>query len=123
MVWSADGVLAVAASKQMQDAFQIWLVAVSRSGVMRVTNDLSNYRRITLSGDGKTLGALQTRREIDLWVAPVGAPERAARIASENVHGMNGLVWAPDDRILFATVSGPWRNIWTVGADGGPSGN
>ena len=44
--------------RQRAAAFQIWLVAASQRGITRVTNDLSNYRRITLSGDGKTLGAL-----------------------------------------------------------------
>jgi serine/threonine protein kinase/Tol biopolymer transport system component len=119
VVWSADGVLAVDASRERSDAYQIWLVAVSRSGITRVTNDLSNYRRVTLSGDGKTLGALQTRREIDLWVAPFGAPERAARLASENVHGMDSLVWAPHGEIIFTALSGPWRNLWTVDPDVG----
>jgi Tol biopolymer transport system component len=119
VVWSADGVLAVDASRERSDAYQIWLVAVSRSGITRVTNDLSNYRRVTLSGDGKTLGALQTRREIDLWVATVGASEQAARLASENVHGLNSLVWGPNGQIIFIALSGPSRNIWTVDAGGG----
>jgi Tol biopolymer transport system component len=119
MAWSGSGFIAVNASRERQDAYQIWLVPVSRRSAMRVTNDLSSYSRITLSGDGMTLAALQGRRDIDIWVAPLTATERGARIALANVHGLNSLAWTPDSRIVFTALTGERRNIWVMDADGG----
>jgi Tol biopolymer transport system component len=90
VVW-APNFIAVSASRERQEAFQIWRVQPGTRGATRVTNDLSSYRRITVSSDGKTLEAVQTHRDVDLWVTTAAAPELNARIALENVHGMNGL--------------------------------
>jgi tricorn protease-like protein len=86
--------------------------------VTRITNDLSNYRRLTLSRDGKVLAALQTRRDADLWVAPVGVTEQA-HVVAENMYGINSVAWMPDSRIVFSAFGGGWRNIWIVDSDGG----
>jgi len=118
MAWSPNGTIAVDASRERQDALQLWLVTPSRRGIARITNDLSRYRRITLSSDGSTLAALETRRDIDLWVTPLGAPETAARIVSENLRGLNSVAWTVDGRILFSALNGRWRDIWAVNPDG-----
>jgi serine/threonine protein kinase/sugar lactone lactonase YvrE len=118
IAWSGNGAIVINASSERQDAFQIWRIAPHDRRVTRLTNDLSNYRRVTLTRDGRTLVALQTRREVDLWVEPLGAPEIAAKVVLENVHGMNSLAWSGNDKILFSALSGDRRNIWTVDADG-----
>lgn len=119
IAWANPNVIAVNASSELQDRFQIWLLPVGRQSATRITNDLTNYRRITLSGDGKMLEALQTRREADVWVASAAAPERSARIGLHNVHGLNSLAWTSDDKIAFTASSGERRNIWIMDADGG----
>ncbi|MBV8906883.1 MAG: PD40 domain-containing protein [Acidobacteriia bacterium] len=111
--------VAVSASRERQDAFQIWRVQPGSKSATRVTNDLSSYRRITVTSDGKTLEAVETHRDVDLWVTSAAAPELDAHIALENVHGMNGLAWIRDGQLAFTASSGERRNIWVMAARGG----
>jgi Tol biopolymer transport system component len=115
----APGFIAVSASREREDAFQIWCIQSGGQSATRVTNDLSSYRRITVTSDGKTLEAVQTHRAVDVWVTSAAAPELNARIALENVHGMNGLVWTRDGKLAFTASSGERRNIWLMDALGG----
>jgi serine/threonine protein kinase/sugar lactone lactonase YvrE len=115
----APGFLAVSASREREDAFQIWRVQQEGNLATRITNDLSSYRRITVTSVGKTLEAVQTHRDVDLWVTSAAAPELSARIVLENVHGMDGLVWTRDGTLAFTASSGERRNIWVMDALGG----
>jgi Tol biopolymer transport system component len=119
IAWATPKSIIVSASRERQDAFQIWLVPVGSGSATRITNDLSSYRRITVTSDGKRLEALQTHRAVDLWLASAAAPERTAHIAVENVHGMNGLAWIGEGTLAFTASSGERRNIWIMDADGG----
>jgi WD40 repeat protein len=118
VAWSEDDTLAIDASNELQDAFQIWHLKPREARITRITNDLSNYRRLTLTNDGKVLAALQTRRDVDLWVTPVGAPETDAKVVLENLQGFNSLAWSPDEKILFSMLTGGRQNVWTVNSDG-----
>ena len=52
-----------------------------RRGSRRFTNDLSDYGLyIDLTGDGKTLAAIETRQISHVWIAPQGKSERAKQI-------------------------------------------
>lgn len=114
IAWATPSFIAVSASKERQDAFQIWRVQPGAHSASRVTNDLSSYRRITVTSEGKTLEAVQTHRDVDLWVTGAAAPELNARIVLENVHGMNGVVWRRDGMLAFTASSGERRNIWVM---------
>jgi Tol biopolymer transport system component len=86
--------------------------------VTRVTNDLSNYSRISASAGAKTILAVQTQSSADLWVLPGGASDHAVQIGSD-VRGFNSLAWTPDGRVVYSALAGDFRNVWAVDAANG----
>lgn len=118
MAWPAPGTILAAATEQLDDAYQIWSISVSDGAVTRVTNDLSNYGRLSASAGAKAILAIQTQSSVDLWVSSRGAANRAVQITSGGVRDFNSLAWTPDGHIVYSALAGDDRNIWMIDASG-----
>jgi len=119
--WLPDGSgLVLNASEQELSPAQLWEVAYPSGEVRRITNDLSSYTGASLTADGSALVAAQTDRSPNIWVAAQGDSARARQITSGagRFDGFYGVAWAPDGRIVYASVaSGSW-DIWAMNPDG-----
>ena len=95
---------------------QIWHVSYPEGSARRVTNDLNDYRNLSLTADAKTLLAVQTRHTAHVWVAPGGDSSRARQITSS---GSNNVpVWTPDGRVVYMSDASGNGDIWVMNADG-----
>jgi Tol biopolymer transport system component/DNA-binding winged helix-turn-helix (wHTH) protein len=119
--WLPDGSgLVLSATEQELAPAQIWLLSFPTGEVRRVTNDLNTYLGASLTADGSALVTVQTDRVPNIWVAPAGDAARARQVTtgSGKFDGYYGVSWAPDGRIVYASVaSGSW-DIWVMNADG-----
>ncbi|HZI20384.1 MAG TPA: winged helix-turn-helix domain-containing protein [Pyrinomonadaceae bacterium] len=119
--WLPDGSgLVLNAPEQELSPAQLWQVSYPSGEVRRVTNDLSSYVGASMTADGSALVAVQTDSNPSVWVAPQSDAARARQITSGagRFDGLYGVAWAPDGRIVYASVaSGNW-DIWTMNADG-----
>jgi Tol biopolymer transport system component len=119
--WLPDGSgLVLSATEQELSPAQIWTLSVPSGEVRRVTNDLNTYVGASLTADGSALVTVQTDRVPNVWVAPGGDATRARQITvgSGKFDGYYGLSWAPDGRIVYASIaSGSW-DVWVMNADG-----
>ena len=98
---------------------QVWLLD-SASGARRaVTNDLFQYRRLSLTADSKTLVSVASEVMASIWVAPANGHGAAVRAAAGRTDGLAGLAWASDDRLLFRSLESGRPDIWTMRTDGG----
>lgn len=99
---------------------QVWHISYPDGQPRRVTNDLSSYQGISLTGDGRTIVSTQQSYLSNLWVAPQRVSAAPARITSEvGTHdGMSGLAWAPDGRIVYTTRIKEDQDLWIVNSDG-----
>jgi Tol biopolymer transport system component len=101
---------------------QLWFLSYPDGERRRITNDLSSYRAIGLTGDGKKLATIQSDGLVNLWVAPEGDAARAVRLPTGNVgfyaSAGNNLSWTPDDRIVFVSNEGGKEDIWITKPDG-----
>ena len=101
---------------------QLWLIEQPGGRARRVTNDLSTYRAIGLTQDGKKLTTVQAQGLVNLWIVPDGDAGKASRLPTGNVSfyssSGNNICWTPDGRIVFVSNEGGNPHIWITKPDG-----
>ena len=102
---------------------QHWILSYPGGEKRRVTNDLSAYRVISTTTEGRKLATIQTNGLINVWVAPVGDAAQAVRLATGNVGfyaaAGNNLSWTSDNRVLYMSNEGGVPDIWIADPGGG----
>jgi Tol biopolymer transport system component len=119
--WLPDGsALVLSAAEAELSPAQIWILSLPSGEVRRVTNDLNTYLGASVTADGSALVTVQTDRVPNVWVAPAGDATRARQITtgSGKFDGYYGLSWAPDGRVVYASMAGGGWDIWVMNADG-----
>ncbi|HEY2962060.1 MAG TPA: protein kinase [Pyrinomonadaceae bacterium] len=101
---------------------QMWLINYPSGAARRVTNDLSTYRAIGLTKDGKKFTTVQAQGLVNLWIVPDGDATKASRLPTGNVSfyssSGNNVTWTPEGRIVFVSNEGGNPNIWVTKPDG-----
>ncbi|HYY97706.1 MAG TPA: winged helix-turn-helix domain-containing protein [Pyrinomonadaceae bacterium] len=117
--WLSDGSgLLVTASEQPEGMDQIWHVSYPDGAARRITSDSKRYRTISLTSDSRTMVAVQTELNSDIWVAPEADAARANKITSGTGAYLD-VCYTPDGRIVYASQAGGGWDIWVMNADGG----
>ena len=121
VAWSATGdVLVVTAATRGDDLYQLFAVLHSNGAVTRLTNDLSNYDRVTLTMDGKTIAAVHSETSAAIWVSKAGDPANPVRISAVPLHSTHvAVAWTPGGRVVYSDPTGDYRNLWIMDSDGG----
>jgi Tol biopolymer transport system component len=83
-----------------------------------LTNDLSDYRNLSLTADSTALVASVQDSTSNLWVAPVAQPSGGQQLTSSKHNGNFGVAWAPDGRIIYRSNESASDELWSIGADG-----
>ena len=119
MEWlsGGDGLLVIAEELGGSPA-QIWHVAYPGGMTRRITNDLNNYRDLSVTSDGKTMIAVQAERKANISIASAGDTDHATQITNTNFDGLDGLAWAPDGKLVYTLNTGGEENLWLVDAKG-----
>jgi serine/threonine protein kinase/Tol biopolymer transport system component len=97
---------------------QIWQLAYPGGEARKLTNDLTDYESISLTGDAKTLVATKSEVLSNIWVAPGNDAAHARQITNGKENGDGGLVWTADGRIIYTSLSSGYTDIWITNADG-----
>ncbi|HVQ37865.1 MAG TPA: LpqB family beta-propeller domain-containing protein, partial [Pyrinomonadaceae bacterium] len=122
--WLPDGsALAVNGRDLETKLLQIWLVSYPEGKARKVTNDLNSYRGVSLTTDGTTLASIQGSMVTNLWSAPSGESNLAAKVTSETGKdvGLSGLDWTPDGKIVYTSRGVGTTDLWIVDPDGANS--
>lgn len=121
LVWlpKGDGLLVVA-REDASSADQIWRVSYPEGEWRKVTNDLNDYEKLSVSADANHVVAVQASDFSNLWLLPQANPQRARQITFGNrrTDGWGGLSWTPDNKIVFASNASGSTQIWVADADG-----
>jgi eukaryotic-like serine/threonine-protein kinase len=126
VAWFSDGTgVTFVAREQRLKSLQIWQAAYPGGETHRLTNDLNSYDyySLSLTADGRALVAVQTDPVSNIWVAPDGDANRARAITSgRNVQeGHYGVMWTPDNKLVFDSDVKSKASIWIVNRDGSES--
>ena len=125
VTWTENGkgLLMAAREPESLSAFgrQVWFVTYPGGDVIRVTNDLNDYRGVTVSSDGQTIAAVQINQISNLWVAPANDSSNARQLTfgSSSSDGIQGLAWTPDNKIIYASNTSGKSDLWKIGLEGG----
>ena len=121
MEWLADGrgLVLAAAEQESNPAQQIWYVAYPDGEARKITNDLSDYQDVSLTGDSRTVVAVQSERQGNIFIAPENDASRATQITSTNYDGLAGISWTPERKIVYTSRASGNEDLWITGADGG----
>jgi len=121
VAWLSDGsgLLVVAAEKNVK-MMQIWHISYPAGATRMVTNELSSYSNLSLTADSGSFTTIRTDQLMNIWVAPGGYPGRAVQITTgaQREDGFRGLVWTPDDKIIYRSAADGNPKIWIMNSDG-----
>jgi serine/threonine protein kinase len=118
-VWLADGSgLALTAFDLATTSNQIWHISYPDGVARRITNDVSNYSRLSLTADSSVMTTVQTETAAGVWVAPQSNASRASQISSGRYDGVSGLSWMPSGKILYTSREGGIGDVWIMDQDG-----
>jgi Tol biopolymer transport system component/serine/threonine protein kinase len=116
---NASGIIMVAAD-QASRLWQVWYLPYPAGGeARRITNDLNDYRSLSMTADSTALVTVQKDHLSNIWVMDAGhETTRAMQITSGKYNGWSGLAWTPDGKIVYTSNASGNPDIWMMNADG-----
>jgi eukaryotic-like serine/threonine-protein kinase len=119
-VWLPDeSGLVIAAQDKTAVPSQIWTLSYPGGVVRRISNDISDYLSVALSGDAGTIAAVQRNLTSDIWTAPASNPDAARQVTFGRTEGINDFTIMPDNHIVYtANHAGNW-DLFISDFDGG----
>src|SRR6185295_11401317 len=86
----------------------------------KLTNDLNDYRGVSLTADSSALLTLQESLSLSLWLVAQGDSSRATQITARTgkTDGQFGVAWTPDGRIVYTSTASGGLDLWIMNADG-----
>jgi Tol biopolymer transport system component len=122
-LWMPDGsgILFIAVPRgglPMGNGGQLYLQPFPAGPLRRVTNDVIEYRNISISDDGQSIVSVGFDTGGQLAAVPYGGGDER-RIIGNRYDGALGIAWAPDGtRFVFSRISQGRRTLWSAAADG-----
>jgi len=121
VAWLPGGRGLVLSAYDQEHHSQIWYLAYPSGENRRVTNDMNDYRSVSVTADGKALVTVFTKSIITrLWMISQGEWRHAWEIdpGTSEADGWLGFSWMPDGRILYTSRSGGESKLWITDRDG-----
>lgn len=120
MEWLATGagIVVTAAEKGGNFAQQIWYVNYPDGATRKITNDLNDYRDLSVSADARTIIAVQSERRANIWVTPTNDLNHPKQITFTNYDALDGLSWTPDGKLVYTQQSAGEQNLWVTDPSG-----
>ncbi len=109
MNWLARDNFLFTAQDAESPFLQLW--AITDGQARRLTNDMSDYKGLSLSSDGRSIVTVQRQTLINIWVASKAAPDRPTQITTGAGRYFD-LAWTPDGHILYASDASGSADIW-----------
>jgi len=98
---------------------QIWRVSYPDGIEHRLTDDLHDYKDLTITDDGARVVAQSLGHLLQLWIASGTDGSEAKQIASGTARGAyDALAWTPDSELLYKWGERGFSDIWRMAADG-----
>jgi eukaryotic-like serine/threonine-protein kinase len=116
IAWLPDGSGILHTARNLPLTHQVWLQPYPRGEPVRITNDLSQYSDLSVSGDGRSFVVTQTDAMATVYTAPVNSAGGAfafSAISTGQKHGFF-VAWTADGQLLQDDSTG----LFISAADG-----
>lgn len=121
IAWLADGsgVLTTAA-QQRADSQQIWYVSFPDGEAKQITDDVLDYKGISLTADSKVMAVVLGDVTSNIWVAPNGEWTKQRELTSGKYYAQTAgtIAWTASGKIVYSTRASGNPDIWIMDADG-----
>lgn len=115
--WLSDGKgLVVVAKDNASAANQFWHVSYPGGEVKRITNDLLDYRGVSVAAISDTLVTVQRDTVTNLWIVPGGENGLAKQITNHKVGEF--FSWTADNKIVYSSNISGKSELWIMHPDG-----
>jgi serine/threonine protein kinase len=119
LAWAPPGDLLIVTAVSAGDLRQLWTVRRDTGEATRLTNDLSNYGQVSITGDGKSMVTVQRQTPLTIWVATGNDNLRFERVSAAPLSSLRtSVAWTPDGKIIYTDRADGFRNIWRMDANG-----
>jgi Tol biopolymer transport system component/DNA-binding winged helix-turn-helix (wHTH) protein len=119
--WLPDGsgLLATIIETEASSEQQIWIVPYPKGDARRITNDLTDYRDVSVTADARTIVTIQSEKKANIWLAATADLDHPRQLTSTSYDGLNGVSWTPEGRLVYTSWIGGEQNIWITDPNGG----
>ena len=116
LIWVPGGKGLIVAAKDENASFtQLWEISFASGQSRRITNDLSDYLSVSVTGDAQALVTVQRQRLSNVWQVD---PSRNEIPVTRGAGRYFDLSWTPDGKVLYASDSSGSADIWEMDRDG-----
>ena len=116
--WLADGSgLVVSAQDENSSLLQLWYLNYPGGEARKLTNDLSDYREVSISSNTGALLTVQSQTFTSIWRATKDDPGRLTQITTGAGRYVD-LAWTPEGAILYGSDASGTADIWEMNTDG-----
>ena len=120
VAWSKEAdELLITAADIGSELFQIVKISRSSGASQNVTSELSDYYNLSLNQNSTRLLKVAYDKSSKIFIAASDAPDQVRQIAGGNYDGIGGVLWTPDNRIVYVSAESDNRDIWAMDAGGG----
>ncbi|HEX8846130.1 MAG TPA: winged helix-turn-helix domain-containing protein [Pyrinomonadaceae bacterium] len=115
---SRDGGLMLTGNTNPGLASQVWFISAGDGHARRVTNDLNNYRGISMASNGGSLVTVQTNTTSSIWTAQVSAGGKAYNFRQDfsEVGEIPAIGWNANGELVYLSVASGAPELWMLGA-------
>jgi eukaryotic-like serine/threonine-protein kinase len=96
---------------------QLWLVSFPDGQRKQITNDLFDYRIVSLTDDDQSLLTVASDQTAAVWLAPLAGGGPAKKLTSGKYDGTEGVAAASNAVVFTSLDSGKW-DLWSVDPQG-----
>lgn len=124
VVWTGDGQGVIAVAWDPPSGIltgQLWYLPWPTGTARRLTNDLNDYKGVSVSAEGATVATIQETRTSYFWLETVGQPGRTIPGLS-NIGDTRsphlGVAWLGNERIVYGKIVNGNADLWAMDVDG-----
>lgn len=117
VVWALGGKgLVVTGNTQPGLPSQVWFISPADGQARQITNDLNNYRGVSVGVSGSSLMTVKTENTSSIWTGTLSSQERPDdfRQAFSEVGHIPALAWDGNDKLAYLSSSSGTTELWSI---------
>jgi TolB protein len=119
VAWLPDGNgVITTAQERAGDQYQLWQISYPEGEAQTLTNDLSDYRLVSLTADARALVTVVSDITSNIWLVPNGEWSSGRQLTSTKSNGIGATALLNDGRIIYESRAGGNSDLWIMDADG-----